>query len=40
MDTCGELELKLTANQAEAENKARLLPGPEPDGIKILEFFF
>ena len=34
MNTCGELELELAANQAEPENQAGLVPGPGLDPKK------
>ena len=40
MNTCGELELELAANQAEPENQAGLVPGPDLDQIKIFNFSF
>ena len=38
LNTCGELEL--AANQAEPENQAGLVPGPDPDQIKNFAIFF
>ena len=38
LNTHGELEL--AANQAEPENQAWLVPGPDPDQIKNFKFFF
>ena len=34
LNTCGELELELAANQAVPENQAELVAGPDPDKIK------
>ena len=40
LDTRGELELELAENWAEPENQAGLVPGPDPEPQKILNFFF
>ena len=40
MNACREPELELAANQAEPENQAGLVPGPDPDPKKILNFIF
>ena len=40
MNTRGELEFELVANQAEPENHAGPVPGPDPHQIKNLTFFF
>ena len=36
----GYHELEFAANWAEPENQAELVPGPEPDKIKIKKNFF
>ena len=33
------IELELAANRAEPENQAELVPGPDPDKIKIKDTF-
>ena len=40
LNTPGEHELDHAQNQAEPENQAGLIPGPDPDPKKILKFFF
>ena len=40
LNTCGELELELAANQAEPENQADLVPGPDPEQKWNFKFFF
>ena len=40
LNTRKEHELELTANQAEPENQAELVPGPAPDKIKNFKIFF
>ena len=40
LNTHGEHELELAANQAEPENQAGLVPGPDPDPKKISNFIF
>ena len=40
MNTYGEFELDHAQNQAEPENQAGLVPGPDPDKIKNCKNFF
>ena len=40
LNTSRELELELAANQAEPENKAGLVPVPDPVQKTIFTFFF
>ena len=40
MNTHREHELELAANRAEPENQAELVPGPDPDKIKMFKLFF
>ena len=40
MNKYGEFELDHAQNQAEPENQAELVPGPDPDQIKNFKFFF
>ena len=37
---CGKHELELAANQAEPENQAEDIPGPDPDKMKNFKIFF
>ena len=39
LNTCGELELELAANQAEPENQAGPVPGPDHDQNQKFSFF-
>ena len=40
MNTRGQLKLDHAQNQAEPENQAELVPGPDPDKIKNFKIFF
>ena len=40
LNTRRKIELELAANWAEPENQAGLVPGPDPDQKKNLNFFF
>ena len=40
MNNRKELQLELAAYQAEPENQAELVPGPDPGKIKNLKIFF
>ena len=40
VNTYGEFELDHAQNQAEPENQAKLVPGPDPNQYENFNFFF